>query len=543
MKISSRILLILTLTMIPAFLMAGREMRAYYHSFNSAPPSSFNFKPSNIIAPSKTRLGNQGVKAVYDSSDYYVWDSILVGWQIKSKIFYKSYDVNKNLLAAVGKVLVNGVWENSYKHVYTYDSKNNITSKVYFTWQAGEWLKFKKETYTYTSNNDLSSYIVTQFNGSSWINVTKNTFIYDSHNNKLKESYQDGSSSGTGWVNNYQYVYEYDANDNRLNETYDLGTDSTWRSVARWNYAYDDNHNRISEHYLNWDFSNNTFVNAALFLYKYDSHENMIEQISQNWENEAWVNSVKTTNTYSESNTRVLEFVERWNDQGTAWENRLKTSFVYDKKLNNVSSLSQEFIDDKWTNVTAFKYVYDAAKRKTESIEQSWKNEGWLNYQRMVYSYNSNGDQTLELSQRWDPVSQWYNAYYITRMFNNAFVKTDETNKSWNIVTDKDNNNNYIPFITGDSTHYYPHSIATDVAQMAEAVNNFTVYPNPSNGSFRVAMDTPSEIRNIEVYDSTGKLILKQQSGQVTIPGSIPGIYYIKLENNSNPYSKRIIVQ
>jgi hypothetical protein len=542
MKISVRILFY-TFIIVPTVLMKAQEMRPYYHSFNSAPPASFSLKPTKVIV-SKPRTSIRGVKAVYDSSDFYVWDSILVDWRIKSKVHYQSYDSNKNLLGAIGMILNNGVWENSYKHMYTYDSKNNVTSKVYYTWQGGSWVKFKKESHAYNNHNDLISYIVTQFNGSSWINVTKSTFTYDNHNNKLKETYQDGSSSGTGWVNNYQYIYEYDSTDNRLNETYQLGNDSIWISVAKWNYVYDNNHNRISEHYLNWDFSAGAFVNAALFTYQYDQHNNMLEQISQNWENEAWVNTIKTTNTYSESNYKTLELVERWNDSSTKWENRLKTSFGYDKKGNKITTLSQEFLNDQWTNVSNFKYTYDG-KHLTEYVEQEWKNDAWLNRQRLIYTYNSNGDQTLELNQKWNPVKNWFNAYYMLDAFDNNFVQTDESNKSWNIVTDKDNNNNYSPFITGDSTHYYVHSIATELAQ--HSVNpmkdDILIYPNPSNGIFTVAPENHLPIRNLEIYDATGQLILKQQSNQVTIPRAIPGIYYIKLEQDTARYSQRIVVQ
>lgn len=543
MKISVRILVILTLIIVP-FLMKGEEMRPYYHSFNSVPRSSFNFRPTQVVmpAPEKPNSTTRGVKAVYDSSDFYVWDSILVNWQIKSKILYKSYDSNKNLLCAVGQVLNKGVWENSYKHLYTYDSKNRITSKLYHTWQGGTWVKFKKETYEYNTHNDLTCYIVTQLSGTTWINVTKNTFLFDNHYNKLQETYQDGS--GTAWVNNYQYVYEYDANDNRLNETYDLGSDSTWKSVAKWDYIYDSKHNRVSEQYQNWDFASGTFVNSAMFLYQYDSNNNMTQQISQNWDNAAWVNSVKTTNTFSESNYKILELVERWNDAGTAWENRLKTVLGYDKNNNKISSVAQEFINDQWTNVSSFKYTYDAGKHITGYVEQEWKNNAWSNVQRLIYTYNSNADQTLELNQRWNPTQNWFNAYYITNAFDSYFVKSDESHKSWNIVTDKENTNNYAPFITGDSTHYYIHTVTTSLfdAPVSDK-NDITIFPNPSNGVFKVSLGQ-QEIQNLEVYDSTGKLILKQQSdNQVNIPGSVPGIYYIKLQQNSNLYSKRIIVQ
>lgn len=542
MKIRIRILLLtLTILLASTILMVGEEMRPYYHSFNSAPPSSFTFEPTTAIIQPKTRLNNWGIKAVYDSSDFYTWDSISNDWQIKSKIAYKAYDNDKNLLLAIGKVLTNGTWENSYKHVYTYDSKSNITSKTYFIWQGGSWIKFKKESYSYNDHNDLTCYLVTQFNGSKWINVTKNTFTFDNHYNKLKETYQDGAD--TQWVNNYQYIYEYDANNNRLNETYELGNDSVWTAIAKWNYVYDNRHNRLSEHYLNWDFGSGTFVNAAMFLYQYDSNDNMLQQISQNWENDAWLNSIKTTNTYSESGKKVIEFVERWNTDITNWENRLRTTFVYDSKQNNTSTLTQEFLDDKWTNVTNFTYTY-SGKHKIESIEQIWKNNAWLNFQKLTYTYNANGDQTLELSQRWNSVNKWYNAYYIRNIFDQNFVRTDETYKSWNIVIDKEHNDKFAPFITGDSIHYYVHSITTEQAEASPSVSeHFVIYPNPSNGTFRVDMENPSALRNLEIYDSTGKLILKQQSNQVNIPGSVPGIYYIKLEQNSMQHSRRIIVQ
>jgi hypothetical protein len=542
-----RTLSLLAFMVIFTSRMWGEEARPYYHSFNSEPPSSFTFKPTTVKIVSRPRsiaARSSHYNAVYDSSNFFMWDSILAGWQIKTRLYYKSYDANKNLLFEIGKTLNNGVWENSFSNSYIYDSKHNVISKVFSTWIGGAWVKQKKDVYTYNSNNEITSYIVTQFTGSAWSNVSKSVVVFDSKNNKISESYYDGV--GSGWTNNYQYIYSYDGNNNRLSEDYQLGlgSDSTWKSVAKWSYVYDTRHNRLSELNQNWDFGTGAFVNAAMFLYQYDANNNMTQQVSQNWEDEGWVNSVRISNTY-DGNNKIKEFAERWNEETSAWEDRLLTSFAYDKNNDNTHRLVQEFINDKWVNVSNLATTYDHARRKAESIEQEWKNQAWLNREKFIYTYNSNGDCTWELNQKWSETKKWFHAYYILKAYDHSFVKTDESYKSWNIVTDKNDTNT--PFITGDSTHFFIHKeIATGLQETPTLVkdNNLMIYPNPSNGVFNVVLDNEHPpIQNLEVYDSTGKMILKQQSKQITIPNAIPGIYYLKLERDATHYSQRIIVQ
>jgi hypothetical protein len=507
-------------------------MRPYYHSFNSkvAVTPANNAKLASFDTP------------VYDSTYSYTWDTIAMAWEVKGKNIHKSYDSNKNLVCVIGKLLVDGKWENSFKTNYTYNSKNAVTGKFFYTWQ-GSWLKFRTELFAYNAHNDLTSYAVTQLSGSTWVNIEKNVHTYDNNNNKLTESYMTGV--GSTWVNNYQYLYSYDATGNRVSETYQLGSDSTWRNTAKWCYTYDANHNRLSEKYMNWQNSAGAYVNAAMYLYTYDENNNLLTQVSQNWENEEWTNSVRNTHTYDDKNNKTKEFVERWN--GTNWENRLQYIFTFDQKDNNINSLTQEFISDKWVNVSNLKCTYDALKNKTGSVEQEWKGEAWINREKFIYSYNSNGNLLLELNQRWDDTKNWYNAYYHLAVYDKNFILTDESHKSWNIVTDKeDNNSNYPPFITGDSMHYYIHKdIATTIADKEIAVDNPVVYPNPSvNGIFNIGFQNQQLVENLEVYDSTGKLILKQQqSNVVTIPDPVPGIYFIRLDHHSSHYTQRLVIQ
>ncbi len=526
---------IFTLTTIEA---AGQENRSYYHSFNSAP--RLKNKPVTYQRNFQKRSHEN---PPYDSAYFYTWDSVTFDWFLSLKEFYKSYDNHNNLLCLIGKKKnEQGSWQNSYKCNSTYDSKDNVTSKIFYTWKSGDWEKFRTETYVYNAHNDIVSFTSSYLVGTKWSNENKNTFTYDSNYNLLTESYLLGD--GNSWIPDYKYIYTYDGENNRLSETYQIGTDSDWKNAAKWDYVYDSSHNRLSEHYQNWDFSNNHFVNAAMFVYKYDTNNNNTEQIAQNWENETWVNSIKTSFTYDSKKNKTIELVERWNE--TNWENRLQTVLTFDKNNNNTSKLVKEFTEDQWVNSSLVKYTYDT-KRKTGSIEQEWKNNSWVNRERFIFSYDSNGEPTLELSQKWDNENQWINAYYIFKAYNSQLIKTDESYKSWNIVSAKENDDEYPPFITGDSIHFYiQDGITTDIAQSGKDNNKdqLVVYPNPSNGQFNVSLGSQQKIQTIEIYDSKGNLILKQQqSNLVDIPGSTPGIYYIRLQQDATFYSERIVVQ
>jgi len=60
-----------------------------------------------------------------------------------------------------------------------------------------------------------------------------------------------------------------------------------------------------------------------------------------------------------------------------------------------------------------------------------------------------------------------------------------------------------------------------------------SIYPNPTNGYVYVSgINTDTEYR---IYDKLGKVVSKgQTNGKINIDGLAAGMYYLKLDKNTN---------
>jgi Secretion system C-terminal sorting domain len=69
-----------------------------------------------------------------------------------------------------------------------------------------------------------------------------------------------------------------------------------------------------------------------------------------------------------------------------------------------------------------------------------------------------------------------------------------------------------------------------------------SVYPNPASDAITVSNNTV--IKEIEIYNSVGLLVLKTQLQQINISNLAAGFYYIKIIKNDNTFvEKRFVKQ
>ncbi len=78
------------------------------------------------------------------------------------------------------------------------------------------------------------------------------------------------------------------------------------------------------------------------------------------------------------------------------------------------------------------------------------------------------------------------------------------------------------------------------------------LYPNPSTGLFYLAFDAENNLPiNVLVTDALGKVVLKmtyKDKSQlwlksIDLTNYAPGVYFLKLENNGNETTQKLIVQ
>ena len=91
-------------------------------------------------------------------------------------------------------------------------------------------------------------------------------------------------------------------------------------------------------------------------------------------------------------------------------------------------------------------------------------------------------------------------------------------------------------------------------AQMTKESITLSLYPNPSNGEFRIEMDLESKVElRVKLFDLTGKLVedlsgeLSSESGKVTadikLKDTNPGIYFLRVESGKRSGTKKIVIR
>lgn len=93
-------------------------------------------------------------------------------------------------------------------------------------------------------------------------------------------------------------------------------------------------------------------------------------------------------------------------------------------------------------------------------------------------------------------------------------------------------------FLIDDASYVYP----TGVEQIVGKENSINITPNPSNGIFTVQSQSNNS-KTIEVYNLLGDRIYSTSTNKVDISHSPKGVYFVKLKEGENTYTKKIVVQ
>lgn len=97
----------------------------------------------------------------------------------------------------------------------------------------------------------------------------------------------------------------------------------------------------------------------------------------------------------------------------------------------------------------------------------------------------------------------------------------------------------------GDSVSYYYHTTVTDITNFKET--GIAIYPNPSKGKFTISkVNSPGYI---EIYNSIGTRIYSdlefnpQTTIEIDLSDYPKGIYFVKINNEMNRITKKVIIQ
>ncbi len=85
------------------------------------------------------------------------------------------------------------------------------------------------------------------------------------------------------------------------------------------------------------------------------------------------------------------------------------------------------------------------------------------------------------------------------------------------------------------------------IVSAAATKNQFTVYPNPTTGLFRIKANTNEAVQSVMVYNSVGELVLNQHittnEQELDLQNQPVGIYFVRITTTNGYTTQRLVIQ
>ncbi len=342
--------------------------------------------------------------------------------------------------------------------------------------------------YTYTFNDST----LKKLTGKTYKSYDANGYLISELNYYLDES--------TGiWMNNTQNFYTNDIsgkNTTTVMQVWDA-TGLTWKNDRRFLNNYGTNGLLDDKTSQVWDTMSKTWMNTDKTSHTYNGNQLVLLTLFQIWENNQWVNSSKTDNTYDAGNTVKLYSIR------SAWNN------------------------SAWDSVTKYTYTYDAGKEISEVV-QVWQGS-WKNSLRRLNEYFGNGFIKNSAIQNWNS-NNWVNSAFETYGYTNSgcqdiidyYLNWDQNNSEWKYhLQDK--------YFSEGETGIEEHDLKF-----------MTAYPNPARGELNVPVLHEGPFRLIDMRGTVVMdMYLEEGGNRIDIRGFAPGIYLLV----SGKQADKILIQ
>lgn len=340
------------------------------------------------------------------------------------------------------------------------------------------------------------------WDGGAWVNQMQSSTSYpDNVTIIILSKMWDGES----WVNFMQYITEMDPATHTNTFTFQMWSGTSWMNQSRTIVVYDD-------------------------------YDNIISAISQSWSGGNWMNVYRTTNDYNANHYIMTSTLELW--MSNQWVNNTSSLYTYYANNNLSGRTMYMWESNNWERYTLDTlFTYDGGNNNTGYYTMMWTGQ-WENSTRSTYTYNTHNDllsSTVEtwMGSDWILTSHTIGAYSYDA---NGFTE-GQSNKDLDAITGA--------VVTGDSTHYYFHTVVS--AGDIPVAQNLSVYPNPTNGSFTIdASGITGSIKTVNLYNLKGELISTVnnalKAGSMNISGIPKGVYLLKVETGARRYLSKIVV-
>ena len=260
-----------------------------------------------------------------------------------------------------------------------------LTDMMYYEWELGVWEEFLKSKYTYDGNLYLSEVLSMAMIEGIWVNAQRSLYTNNASGQCLEMLFQTWSADVRSWQDATHTTYTYDGNGNLIGELMEMWMGTGWENWMKITHTYDNNQLQQSMQ-ENWDFMTQNWKNSTLNIYSYLGNGNLSEDLRQIWETtRAWVNDEITYYQYNGQGQNHETDIDDWD--GSSWVNFYHIENTFDGNGNKIEAFTEIWENNAWVNCFHDTMMYDGNNWLIEMVVQEWESNAWVNAMKVVYTY------------------------------------------------------------------------------------------------------------------------------------------------------------
>jgi hypothetical protein len=438
-----------------------------------------------------------------------------------------------------------------------------------YHWINDGWALFSRSFNTYNGSCEPGSLTYQDLVNGLWVNTGKTLYTYDANGRVSVQTEQSWDTISNSFENSYQYTFTYNASGNETLVLLESWSGSAWQNESRGTYTYDGNGYLIS--YLGEAWVGGSWVNGTLGTYTNNSDGTLHTVSSQAWNSEtaAWEDNWTYTYTYNGAGKVLTSLEELW-WQG-AWVNNELETYTYSG--NNLTYFLREDGDGLggWKNDEQGTHSYNGDGTVSQSIYQLW-NGIWVNDTRQDYVYTTACALPLTLLNftgtknnnsvllTWKTASEINTSHFTVQRSLDAVdfsdIKTVPATPGSVIKTYSFTDN--LEGIKAPKIYYRLQMVDKDGKfEMSNVVLitlvneglRFTIRPNPANNYFVITNNTSAQSDAlVNIIDFSGRSVLKQTitlSGEqkINISALPGGVYIVTINTGDNISTQKLVIE
>jgi len=347
-------------------------------------------------------------------------------------------------------------------------------------------------------------------------NSYKAEMLYNSDNKNTSYKEYGWNSNSNSWEYNlYGLDYYYD---NTGNIDYAIFEESTYHN--KYEYLYNSDNKIIEKKRLDQNGSNWDLIYTE--TYNYDGAGNNIEMIRISGYS-YW--NYRYINTFDNANNLILKEKQEWNSTSNSYDvTNKKYEYQYNSNNKILNRIEYNLVDGVFNQVGKYEYNYDSFGNRSEFISYIYdeNTNTWVGEEKVTYLYDNNFSFSDLVIPNWKGFFDFgRDEDYNHMITSKSYYEWDNTQNQW--------------IYNGDAIFYWNNTTAS-----INDTQNVTVsiYPNPTTNQVKFDI---TDFEKIEIYDITGKLIIKTKTNIVNMENVPNGTYLYRIQKGNETINGKII--